>query len=266
MMRRLTPAVALEAITLSAGEPDSVVTAIVVRVIAAGSAPAASRARVSTGCSRRRWPSAGAAARGVRCDPLQHLERRRRGAGGERPLLQPYDGAGDPRGRADPRRRRGVAAAALGAQLERGGALLGDADDAERRLDAGNASCAIAPPSSSTNHGRDAAARSSSTAAGAAGPETSSSQPKESQTSWAGAKPCSSSRSTASQIPTSEPLSSRVPRPQIAPSSISAPNGGCCQGASLVDRHDVEVRHQHDRALGVAAGPVEEQGVVVDRG
>ena len=75
-------------------------------------------------------------------------------------------------------------------------------------------------------------ARSSSTASAAAVPETSSLQPKDSQTSWAGVKSCSSRVSTASQIATSAPLSSRVPRPQIAPSWISAPNGGCCQGAS----------------------------------
>ena len=73
------------------------------------------------------------------------------------------------------------------AQLERGDALLGDADDADRRGDAGE------------RLGRDRAAlvdhepgprrrgvRSSSTASGAAVPETSSLQPKDSQTSWAG--------------------------------------------------------------------------------
>ena len=95
----------------------------------------------------------------------------------------------------------------------------------------GNASWAIAPPSSRTNHGRTPRRTSSATASGAAVPNTSSSQPKDSQTSCAGVKPRSSSVSTASQIPTRQPLSSRVPRPQIAPSAIVAPNGGCCQGA-----------------------------------
>ena len=49
--------------------------------------------------------------------------------------------------------------------------------------------------------------------------------------SRAGTTPRVSSRSTAAQIATIEPLSSRVPRPQTAPSWISAPNGGCCHGA-----------------------------------
>ncbi len=95
----------------------------------------------------------------------------------------------------------------------------------------GKAPCAIAPPSSSTNHGRTSRRRSSSTAACAAPPETSSSQPNDSHTSCAGVTSCSSSRSTASQIPTTQPLSSRVPRPQISPSTISAPKAGCCHGA-----------------------------------
>ena len=62
-------------------------------------------------------------------------------------------------------------------------------------------------------------------------PLTSSSDPRLSQTSWAGVKPRSNNRSTASQMATTQPLSSRVPRPQTAPSWISAQNGGCCQGA-----------------------------------
>ncbi len=35
----------------------------------------------------------------------------------------------------------------------------------------------------------------------------------------------------AAQIATRDALSSRVPRPQTAPSWTSAPNGGCCHGA-----------------------------------
>ena len=116
----------------------------------------------------------------------------------------------------------------------------------------GKASCAMAPPSSSTNHGVTPRDRSSSTAAGASGPETSSRAPKDSQTSRAGTKPSASRPSTAAQMPTSEPLSSSVPRPQTAPSWISAPKGGCCHGADSSIGHDVDVRHQHDR-VGVAA-------------
>ena len=83
---------------------------------------------------------------------------------------------------------------------------------------------------------RDAASRAAPRPpAIAAVPLTSSSQPKDSHTSWAGVTPSSSSSSTASQIATTQPLSSRVPRPQIAApvgeSAISAPNGGCCHGA-----------------------------------
>ncbi len=95
----------------------------------------------------------------------------------------------------------------------------------------GKASPAIAPPSSTTNHGSTPRRVSSATASRAAVPNTSSSEPKLSQTSCSGVKPRPRRRSTASQIATRQPLSSRVPRPQIAPSWISAPNGGCCQGA-----------------------------------
>ena len=70
----------------------------------------------------------------MRREPGEHLQRRLGERGGERPLLQSYDGPGDPRGRPTGRRGRGVAAAALGPQLDRGGALLGDADHPERRV------------------------------------------------------------------------------------------------------------------------------------
>ena len=80
-MRRLTAAVALEAITLWAGEPESVVTAIVVRTRAAGSAPAASSARLSSGCSRRALANSGRSGSGcVRCDPARTSRASARGA------------------------------------------------------------------------------------------------------------------------------------------------------------------------------------------
>jgi len=95
----------------------------------------------------------------------------------------------------------------------------------------GKASPAMAPPSSTTNHGETPRRVSSATASRAAVPLTSSSEPKLSHTSCAGTTPRSSSRSTASLIATRQPLSSRVPRPQTAPSWISAEKGGCCHGA-----------------------------------
>src|SRR3954463_9404657 len=52
MMRMFTPAVAVRAITLSAGLPESVVTANVVRAIAALSGPIAVRMRATVGPSR----------------------------------------------------------------------------------------------------------------------------------------------------------------------------------------------------------------------
>ena len=51
--------------TLSAGEPDSVVTANVVRVIAADSGPAATSARVRTGRSRSALAISGRSASGA---------------------------------------------------------------------------------------------------------------------------------------------------------------------------------------------------------
>ena len=99
-------------------------------------------------------------------------------------------------------------------------------------------------------------------------PLTSSSQPKDSQTSWAGVCPASSSDSTASQIGGDAALV--VERP-AAPDRRAG--GGVVDLAAErvvlprglgVDGHDVEVRHQHDRALGARPGPVEEQAVGAD--
>ena len=230
---------------------DSVVTATVVRVIAADSGPAASSARVSSGrepVGVGRAAAAAAAARAGRAG----ASARRVGAGAagrERALLEPQDRPGEPGGRAVPGRRRRVPAAALDAQLERGGALLGDADDAERAARRrGTPRARSRRPRRGRTTARRRGARARRRPPARAAPQTSSSQPKESQTSWAGVKPCLEQPldGLADRRP-AQPLSSRVPRPQIAPSAISAPNGGCCQGASLVDGYDVEVRHQHDR-------------------
>ena len=71
------PARAVEAITLRAGEPDSVVVANVVRVIAADSGPAATSALVSTGRSRSALAISGLRRqRGVRGEAPEQLDGR----------------------------------------------------------------------------------------------------------------------------------------------------------------------------------------------
>ncbi len=130
----------------------------------------------------------------------------------------------------------------------------------------GNASPAIAPPSSRTNHGRTPRRVSSATASVAAVPLTSSSDPRLSHTSWAGVKPRSTNRSTASQMATTQPLSSRVPRPHTAPSWISAENGGCCQGADSSTGTTSRWAISTTGLSVVRAGPAEEQAVAADAG
>ena len=63
--RMLSPAFAVDAITLRAGDPLRVVAATVVRVMAAASGPAASSARVTTGASRSARPSSGRSGSGT---------------------------------------------------------------------------------------------------------------------------------------------------------------------------------------------------------
>ena len=246
--------------TLRAGEPESVVTATVVRVSAAGLGTGrdegAGHERAAAG---RRWP-AGGAARGVACGASRRSSStvgagRRAGSGAR---SRRSDGPGDPGGGTVPGRGGGVPAAALDAQPQRGGALLADPD---RRRSArprrGRPRARSRRPRRGRTTGRTPRRTSSATALRAALPETSSSQPNESHTSCAGTCPASSSVSTASQIPTSEPLSSSVPRPQIAPSTSVGAERRVLPGRALVDRHDVEVRHQHDRArrrCGPASG------------
>ena len=205
----------------------------VVRVIAADSGPAAISARVSTGRSRSALAISGLSGSGAcgasRRNSSTVASGTRAGIGcrSTRRMARASRAVG-PFGPAWTRARRGRRRAArrwwCPSRSRRSTPTGG--------LTPGNASCATAPPSSRTNHGSTPRRVSSATAACAAVPNTSSSQPKLSQTSWAGVKPCSSSRSTASQMATTQPLSSSVPRPQTAPSTISAPKGGCCQGAS----------------------------------
>jgi hypothetical protein len=132
--RTLMPARADEAITLRAGEPDSVVVANVVRVMAADSGPAATSALVSTGPETvgvaHQWLEG---ARGVRGQPPEQLDGRVRDGRRHRVAVDLQDGAGEPGGRAVPGRRGGVPAAPLDAEHDAGRALLGDADRADRR-------------------------------------------------------------------------------------------------------------------------------------
>ena len=134
----LTPAVAVWAMTLSAGLPDSVVTANVVRAIAARLRP-----HRGQGAGERRAEPAGVRhqrpqrERRVRCQPAEQLDGRCRDAGRHRGAVEPGDRPGQPRGRSHPGRGRRVAAAALDPQLDRHDALLGHADDADRLADAG---------------------------------------------------------------------------------------------------------------------------------
>ena len=230
--RTLMPARADEAITLRAGEPDSVVVANVVRVMAADSGPAATSARVRTGRRRSALPISGLSGSGACPDSLRNSStvvsgtdagiglrstlRMARASRAVGPFLAGVDACPP---RPSTRSTTLVVPFSVTPIAPTGGLIPG------------NASPAIAPPSSITNHGSTPRRVSSATASRAAVPLTSSSQPKLSHTSWAGTTPRSSSRSTASLIATRQPLSSRVPRPQTAPSSISAEKGGCCHGA-----------------------------------
>ena len=103
-------------------------------------------------------------------------------------------------------------------------------------LTPGKAPPAIAPPSSSTSHGvTPRVAEHLDRLDGAAVPLTSSSQPKDSQTSCAGVCPASSSDSTASQIAGDAALvveGAAAPDRRPVGSWISPPNGSCCHGAS----------------------------------
>ncbi len=240
MIRMLSPTLAVEAITLRAGDPLRVVAATVVRVMAAASGPARSSARVTTGASRSARPSSGVS-----------TGRSRAGTWGARRRTSSRVGAGADAGNGDFSIRR------IARAMRAVGPFLAGVEAWPPRPSAtsssevvpfsvtpmtprgaatpGKAPPAMAPPSSSTSHGVTPRSRRMPTASTAAVPLTSSSQPKDSQTSCAGVCPASSSDSTASQIPATHPLSSRVPRPQIAgptgESCTSPPKGSCCHGA-----------------------------------
>ena len=97
----------------------------------------------------------------------------------------------------------------------------------------GNAWCATAPPSSSTNQGRTPRrCELGDRLAARPAPKTSSSQPKESQTSWAGreARLEQPLDGLADRRPGS-PCRRGCRGPRWPPSTMSAAKGGCCQGA-----------------------------------
>ena len=226
------------------------VTANVVRAIAAVSGPAAISARVSSRAGAgRRWPAAGAARAGACGASRRNSSTVGVGsAGRHRRAVEPQDRPGQPGGRADPGRGRGVAAAALDPQLERGGALLGDAD---RRRSGRPRRGTPRARSRRPRRGRTTAGRRGVRARrrprGAPVPNTSSSQPKESQTSCAGVKPARAGVSTASQIADQAALVVEgAAAPDRAVDDRRRRTAGAAR-ARLVDRDDVEVRHQHDR-------------------
>ena len=152
--RMLSPAFAVEAITLRAGDPLRVVAATVVRVMAAASGPAASSARVTTGASRSARPSSGRSGSGT-C--------------GARRRISSSVGAGADAGNGDFSIRR------MARAMRAVGPFLAGVEACPPRPSAtsssevvpfsvtpmtpsgaftpGNAPPAIAPPSSSTSHG-----------------------------------------------------------------------------------------------------------------
>ena len=159
---------------------------------------------------------------------------------------------------------RGVAAPAVDAQLERGDALLGHADDADGADTPGKASAAIAPPSSTTNHGRTPR-RSTPRPPGwprcRRPPRCAEGQPHVLR----GGETLASSVSTASQIATSGPCrpASRGPRPRRRGSRRRT---GCCRRPSstgTTSRWAISTTGRPAPPLLAAGpGPAEEQTVV----
>ena len=122
----------------------------------------------------------------------------------------------------------------------------------------------MAPPSSMTNHGSTPRSRRIATASLAARPETSSLQPKESQTSRPGMTPSAMRSSTAWQVATSEPLQSSAPRPQTNPSASSAAKGGCVHAEGSSTGTTSRWAMSTTGASRVAPRPAHEQGVAAD--
>ena len=267
MIRMLTPARAVLAMTLSAGEPDSVVTATVVRVIAADSGPAAIRARVSTGVRRAALAMSGRSASGA-CGAIRCISSMvglgvlggngffssRRMARASRLVGPIFVG------------HRRVPAAALDGQLERGGALLGHPDHGDRRLHARERLVRDRAALVEDEPGAYAAAYQLRDRGRRGLPEdllvAAERQPDVLRR-----------RDVALQQPLDRLADADeaalvvegAAAPDPAVDDVGAERG-VLPGCLLVDGDHVEVRHQHDRPVGGAAAPVEEQAVGVDAG
>ena len=255
MIRMLTPAVAVWAITLSAGLPGQRgdrERRPGHRRASPGPGAVSARGR-APGRAGRRSPSAAAAASGA-CG----ASRRNSSTVGAGTLA----GIGERSSRVIARAsravgpslagRRGVAAAALDAQLDRDDALLGHADDADRLADAGER--VVRDRAALVDH----EPRPDAAAAGAprrpARPPYRT-PPRRSRTTarrpGPGVKSRSSRVSTASQIRDQAAL---VVEGAAAPDL--AVDDRAAERAVLpvaLDRDDVEVGHQHDRPLGARA-------------
>ena len=226
---------------------------------------------MTTGASCSARPSERAQGEGhVRSEATHQLERRGRGGRRERRLLDPQDRPGDPRRRAVACRRRGVPAATLGDQLERGGALLGDADDAEGRLHPGEGAARDRAALVDDEPRRDPAPAEHLDRLDGGGAAD--------LLVAAEGQPDVLGRRVAGLEQRLDGLADRRDAALVVEGAATPDrrSGGAVVdlGAERVvlprclgiDRHDVEVGHQHDRPLGARAGPAEEEPVGADDG
>ena len=253
--------------TLWAGEPDSVVTANVVRVIAAASGPAATRARASTGASRPAPAMTGRSGSGrVRGHPAEQLDGGLGQPARHRGGVEAGDRPGQPRGRPAPGGCRGVAAAALDRQLERRGALLGHPDHADRRGHAGER--VVGDRAALVEHEPrpHAAGPQLGDRVGGAGAGDLLGAPERQPHVLRGHEPAAQQRLDG--LADRDELALVVERaatPDRAVDEVAAERRVGPAGALVGDGHDVEVGHQHHRALRGPTGPVREQPVPRDR-
>ena len=267
MIRRLTPAVALLAITLSAGEPDRVVTAIVVRVIAAVSGPAATRARVSTGVSRSARRRAARSGRGA----WGAIRRSRASVGsgvlagkGERSSRRMRAGQAGRRPVAG--RRGGVATPPLDRELQRGDALLGDPDDADRRGHAGEGVVRDRAALVDDEPGSDAALAELGDRQRRRVAEDLLVAAEGEPEVLRGGEPVVEELLDGLADRHQGPLVvERAAPPDGAVVDLGA-EGRVLPGCLILDGDDVEVGHQHDRAVVARSCPAEQQAVGVDPG
>ena len=129
----------------------------------------------------------------------------------------------------------------------------------------GNASCAIAPPSSRTNHGRTPRRASSATACSAAVPNTSSSQPNDSQTSWAGVKsPLEQGLDRLADPDQAALVVEGAAAPDLAVDDVAAERRRAARSPSTGTTSRCAI--STTGRLGARARPVEEQAVGVHPG